>query len=92
MTMSRGITTFYFITKVRVQTVQDQSNQLLSTQGAFEEIRAIVELECNEIISTWLFVFVFNFCFPLDDFLLLGSTSLCTKTPIHGKNINTNIL
>ena len=53
-------------------------------KGAFEDVGEIIELECNEIISTWLFVFFFNLCFPFDDFLLLGSPSLCTKMPIHG--------
>ena len=60
----------------------------------FEDIGETVWLEQNEITFTWLLFLVFTLYsfLSFDDFLLLGSRSLCTEIPIHGQNINTNIL
>ena len=92
MTTSRGINTVNFITKVQVQTVQDQSNQLLSTARDIRRHWGNNRVGRQWDHFTWLFVFILNFVFPFNDFLLLGSPSLCTKTPIHGQNINTSTL
>ena len=53
----------------------------------FEYIGVIVGLEHNEITFTWLLFFVFTlYSFRyFNDFLLLGSRSLCTKMLIHGQ-------
>ena len=95
MTMSRGIFTASFITKFQKSMIPNQFNQFLpSDRGLFKDIEAIAELGHNEITSTRLLL-LFSLCtffISFDDFLLLGSLSLCTKTPIHGQNINTNIL
>ena len=91
MTMSRGINIVNFITKVQVQRSKINPINFYQRQGSFEDIGAIVELEGNMIISHG-YLFSFSILYYFEDFLLLGTPSLCTKTPIHGQNLNTNIL
>ena len=63
ITMFRWITYMpALLLRSKVQKVQDQCNQLLLTarEEMFKDIRAIAELEPNEITSTWLYTLVFT--------------------------------
>ena len=78
-----------------ITNVQYQFNRLLSmTRDDVWRHRGNsgVGTQWNHFHVDIIFVFTFYSFHSFEDFLILGSLSPCTKMPIYGKNINTNIL